>query len=347
MASRPEPAMPPVADSSHRSAPTPGSQAPTVPATDALNTMQLPSLTAAAPLLLRIVSHNIRYATTAPFRGEELWPIRLPHLSSQLHHLTAASPTIPTLLHLQEVLHSQLLDVLVSLNADLPPSSHWSHIGVHRSDGALAGEASPILYQPSILTPLSNHTTWLSPTPDVPSKGWDASSIRIVTHGIFHHIPTDTKLAFLSTHLDDQGTEARLHAAEMLIKIIAEYRAQGLHVVLAGDFNSQPQQEAYRRMTASDSGVVDVRGQVKDNKVYGENNTYTGFGYEDEPQSVIDFIFVDADSSASSGNTTAGEGKGDGRKWKVNGYAVMPNKFADVGVFISDHRAVVADLELS
>ncbi|KAJ6263151.1 hypothetical protein Dda_1711 [Drechslerella dactyloides] len=303
--------------------------------------MQLSSLTAAAPLLLRIVSHNIRYATTAPFRGEELWPVRLPHLTSQLHHLTASSPTIPTVLHLQEVLHSQLVDVLSSLNADLPPSSHWSSIGVHRNDGKLAGEASPILYQPSILTPLTNETTWLSPTPTVPSKGWDASSIRIVTHGIFRHTPTNTTLAFLSTHLDDQGSVARLHAAEMLISIIAEYRAQGLHVVLAGDFNSEPTQEAYRRMAASDSGVVDVRSRVTGGRVYGENNTYTGFGHDKDPESVIDFIFVDDEAPA---NATA---KGDGRKWKVNGYAVMPNKFADVGVFISDHRAVVADLELS
>ncbi|KAF3901375.1 hypothetical protein ABW21_db0209102 [Orbilia brochopaga] len=293
-------------------------------------------IAAAAPFLLRLVTHNIRYATTHPFRGEELWSARIPHLAAQLHHLTAFSPTIPTVIHLQEVLHPQLLDVLNSLNADLPPAAHWSSIGLHRDDGKLAGEASPILYQPSILTPLTNRTTWLSPTPNVPSKGWDASSIRIVTHGIFHHIPSDTKLAFLSTHLDDQGTVARLHAAEIIVSIIAEYRAQGLHVVLAGDFNSEPTQEAYKRMTAADSGVVDVRGRAGA-RVYGENNTYTGFN-EEETQTVIDFIFVDDEKSGN---------KDDGRKWKVNGYAVMPNKFNDVGVFLSDHRAVVADLELA
>jgi hypothetical protein len=44
---------------------------------------------------------------------------------------------------------------------------------------------------------------------------------------------------------------------------------------------------------------------------------------------VLDFVFV-------------GKGEGKGRI-EVEGYAVLPNRFDD-GVFVSDHRAVVADL---
>ncbi|KAF3933524.1 Nocturnin [Dactylellina cionopaga] len=304
-----------------------------------------------SPLHLRIISHNIRYATANPFRGEEPWPSRLPLLISQLYHITSASASVPTIICLQEVLHNQLTDILTNLNSSLPSALHWTSIGAHRDDGDQAGEASPVIYQPSIFTLISSTTTWLSPTPTVPSKGWDAASIRILTHGIFQHIPSGEKLVFMSTHLDDQGSVSRLHAAEMIITIVSEYTtAQRLPVVLAGDFNSEITQEAYKRLAKDDSGVSDVRDFVSGEKVYGEENTYTGFGYEGESEKRIDFIFVNdsvqrAEGSGSSQHTTGAENAGK-KLWKVNGYAVMPNKFKDIGVFISDHRAVVADLEL-
>ncbi|KAK6348178.1 hypothetical protein TWF718_005991 [Orbilia javanica] len=295
------------------------------------------------PLPLRIISHNIRYATTSPFRGEEPWSTRLPLLISQLHHLTSVSPSIPSIICLQEVLHNQLTDILSTLNSNLPPHLHWASIGLHRDDGHLSGEASPILYQPTIFTPQTNNTTWLSPTPDKPSKGWDAASIRIITHGIFKHIPSSREIVFMSTHLDDQGSQSRFHAAGMIIKIASEYEERGLPVVLAGDFNSEITQEAYKRLAEEDSGVVDVKNYVGWARAYGEQNTYTGFGYEGEPETRIDFIFVNDSVAKSPYQGTESEAKKD---WNVTGYAVMPNIFKDIGVFVSDHRAVVADLEL-
>ncbi|KAF3223181.1 hypothetical protein TWF192_003131 [Orbilia oligospora] len=301
-----------------------------------------------SPLPLRIISHNIRYATTSPFRGEEPWPTRLPLLISQLHHLTSATPSIPSIICLQEVLHSQLTDIITTLNSNLPPNLHWASIGLHRDDGHLSGEASPVLYQPTIFHPQTNNTTWLSPTPDKPSKGWDAASIRIITHGIFKHLPTDREIVFMSTHLDDQGSKSRFHAAEMIINIVSEYVKQGLPVVLAGDFNSEVTQEAYKRLAEEDSGVVDVKNHVGWAETYGERNTYTGFGYEGESEKVIDFIFLNDSVSKQVQQGENSEGKTSVAKkdWKVTGYAVMPNKFKDIGVFVSDHRAVVADLEL-
>ncbi|KAF3195784.1 hypothetical protein TWF225_000164 [Orbilia oligospora] len=300
------------------------------------------------PLPLRIISHNIRYATTSPFRGEEPWPTRLPLLISQLHHLTSATPSIPSIICLQEVLHSQLTDIITTLNSNLPPKLHWASIGLHRDDGHLSGEASPVLYQPTIFHPQTNNTTWLSPTPDKPSKGWDAACIRIITHGIFKHLPTDREIVFMSTHLDDRGSKSRFHAAEMIINIVSEYVKQGLPVVLAGDFNSEVTQEAYKRLAEEDSGVVDVKNYVGWAETYGERHTYTGFGYEGESEKVIDFIFLNGSVSrqVQQGENSEGETSVAKKDWKVTGYVVMPNKFKDIGVFVSDHRAVVADLEL-
>ncbi|KAF3183419.1 hypothetical protein TWF751_004195 [Orbilia oligospora] len=270
------------------------------------------------PLPLRIISHNIRYATTSPFRGEEPWPTRLPLLISQLHHLTSATPSIPSIICLQEVLHSQLTDIITTLNSNLPPKLHWASIGLHRDDGHLSGEASPVLYQPTIFHPQTNNTTWLSPTPDKPSKGWDAACIRIITHGIFKHLPTDREIVFMSTHLDDRGSKSRFHAAEMIINIVSEYVKQGLPVVLAGDFNSEVTQEAYKRLAEEDSGVVDVKNYVGWAETYGERHTYTGFGYEGESEKVIDFIFLNGSVSrqVQQGENSEGETSVAKKDWK-------------------------------
>lgn len=91
----------------------------------------------------RLITHNIRYATEHPFPGEEFWSIRRPTLCSELS-FQAAVPA--TFICLQEVLHSQLMDITSSLNH----GDKWSYIGVGRDDGVAAGEYSPILYRPSV-----------------------------------------------------------------------------------------------------------------------------------------------------------------------------------------------------
>jgi endonuclease/exonuclease/phosphatase family metal-dependent hydrolase len=100
-------------------------------------------------------------------------------------------------------------------------------------------------------------------------------------------------------------------------------------VFLAGDFNSEPTQEAYMKLAGADSPVQDVMGIALE-KMYGHKNTFTGFGYEDKPEKRIDFLFI-------------GPRKADG--WKVKSYAVLESRFED-GVYNSDHRAVVGDFIL-
>jgi endonuclease/exonuclease/phosphatase family metal-dependent hydrolase len=132
----------------------------------------------------------------------------------------------------------------------------------------------------------------------------------------------------MNTHMDDQGTKAREEGAKLIIKYIQQYQKQypAASVFLAGDFNSETDQEAYKVFSASDSPIRDLREQTVAEERYGDNNTFTGFGY-DKPTR-IDFLFL---------------GKGQG--WQANGYAVLENKFED-RVYNSDHRAVVGDVTL-
>ncbi|RPA95003.1 hypothetical protein L873DRAFT_1699609 [Choiromyces venosus 120613-1] len=283
-------------------------------------------------LSLRIYTHNIRYATPNPFPHEAPWAIRLPRILSSIL-FTCDSGNTSALICLQEVLHSQLLSILALL-----PSS-YAYIGRARDDGAEAGEYSPIIYDRTIWSLDHSRTLWLSPTPDRPSKGWDAASIRILTIGHFAHLQSARRVVVFNTHLDDQGAAARRESARMIVKEVAQQRV-GWAAVLAGDMNSPDNDEAYKILTAHGSRLRDARDDVPPRKRYGHENTFSGFGNEDEVPQRIDFVFA---AASEGGEEDEARGK---PLWAVNSYAVLENKFDDE-IYSSDHRPVVVDLILS
>ncbi|KAJ9649004.1 hypothetical protein H2199_000917 [Coniosporium tulheliwenetii] len=254
------------------------------------------------PLPIRLITHNIRYATARPFKGEEKWPVRLPKLLAELKFNTLHNPE--AFICLQEALHHQLVDILQGLNSGIAdPKQQWSYVGVGRDDGKQAGEYSPILFRRTSWEVREFETIWLSETPDVPSKGWDAGSIRILTKAVFQHRESGREVRGFNTHLDDRGEKARLEAAKMIVKEVERDHAE-LPVFLAGDMNSETHQEAYRVLNSPESPLRDLRDAVP-------------------------------------------EGRGPKGKdmWDVKGYAVLESRFED-GVYSSDHRAVVGDVEL-
>jgi endonuclease/exonuclease/phosphatase family metal-dependent hydrolase len=273
-------------------------------------------------LPIRLLTHNIRYATGSPFRGEETWAIRAPRLINELRYNTLYNPE--AFICLQEVLNNQLNDILSGLNNGT--SDEWAYYGVGREDGKTKGEYSPILYRPSIWKLRDSKTIWLSETPDQPSKGWDASSTRILTITKFKHIESGQDIVALNTHLDDQGSKSRLESAKIIAGQVE--KVAPLPVFLAGDFNSEPGQEAYSTLCAENSPVYDLHDQKSSSARYGHKYTFTGFGHEFEPKKRIDFLFLS---------------KGD--VWETRGYSVLESRFED-GVFNSDHRAVVGDVLL-
>lgn len=296
---------------------------------------------------LRVLTKNIRYDTgCSPFKGERPWSERAPRILSELHY---NARNLDAFICLQEVLDNQLIDLLSGLNSGNSATSEagagaWAYIGVGRNDGYRAGEYSPIFYRPSVWELRHWETVWLSETPDVPSKSWDAASIRIVTIGVFtHHVSRQTVLA-LNTHLDDQGSRSRFEAAHIILRKIEEYRTGRLGniisaVFLAGDLNSEESQEAHSVLTAKESPLLDSAALVNKADSYGNHITWTGFGYEPEEPSRIDYVFLGPAQGVDS------EGRRRGLPWGIEGYAVLANRFDD-GVFNSDHRAVVVDVSL-
>lgn len=334
-------------------------------------------------IVVRVLTHNIRYATSSPFKNEKPWKERWPLIVSQFQYHTrfyhdtksaqnddltgTSSDRFNTsFICMQEVLHNQLSDILHSLNGNIEQGSRtklpvWAYIGVGREDGKTKGEYSPILYPVQVFDLLHFENTWLSPTPNEPSKGWDAGSERILTTGVFEHKLTKKRVAVFNTHLDNAGPKSREKSVAIIIDIIERTRSDwanstetsrpngddGLEYILTGDFNSFPTQEAYKAIEASKK-MVDVHEIVPAAQRYGNEITFTGFEPDTDKDKDdigrIDFIWLGPRSRVGSarskdlGQTSAG--------WKVQGYAVLPNVFDD-GAFCSDHRCVVVDAVLS
>lgn len=271
---------------------------------------------------LRLVSYNVRNANPFPVAGEQPWRVRSPKLCTQLRFITAGHDN--AFLCLQECFLSQIKDINARLGAE------WAYVGRGRDARETDGEFSPIFYRPGVWECTHSETRWLSETPHKPSRGWDAALNRIVTIGEFTHRATGTKVVVMSTHFDHMGVKARENSARLLISIGKEWsgRAELAAVLIGGDFNSTPDDGAYQMMVAEGSGMSDISDLVPPEGRYGNHLTYTSFGEPSEWPQRIDFLFIQEPRAA-----------------QIKTFGVLANSFDD-NVRISDHRPVVADMDI-
>jgi endonuclease/exonuclease/phosphatase family metal-dependent hydrolase len=285
-----------------------------------------------APLNLRIITFNIRYAASAS-TYEQPWSVRGPlvidQVSATANTTTTTTGTVP-IIGMQEVLHEQLVDITAGLGPE------WRYIGTGRDDGAEAGEYCPLFYRSDRVTLLDSAQKWLSPTPDVPSYWPGAGSRRYVLVGVFEDKATGRRFIAANTHLDNARSEARSEGVRILLGVIRAVQKKwgssggDLPVTLSGDFNSQPGEDAYKAMV--DDGYLEEVYTLADEKVrFGPYETYTGFVPDEVPEvrQRIDFIWVGPNATAT---------------WDVLRYEVVDNVVD--GVYISDHRSVFSDVAL-
>lgn len=163
-------------------------------------------------------------------------------------------------------------------------------------DGGVTGEHSAILYRTARLEVLATGDFWFSPTPDVPSPGWDAPGFhRLCTWARLRDRATGATFAMLNAHLDHEGARARAESARLLLARIEAVAGSG-PVVVTGDLNAEPGAEPLRVLLGG--GLVDTRA-ASTTPPTGPETTFTELPDPDHPapgvRRRIDYVLVTPD----------------------------------------------------
>ena len=233
----------------------------------------------ACPEPILAMTYNIRLDT--PIDGENAWNHRRDNLAGQILVLR------PALLGMQEVLPNQRADLEAALQ-------RYDFVGGGRDDGQLAGEASPIAIDRSQFRTLSSGTFWLSPTPDIPSIGWDAAFRRVVTWAHVERRTDGAKLLVVNTHWDHVGAVARSESGKQIARWIEANSRPRESIVLLGDFNTDAKDPAIIRMV-QDAHLEPAATQGISDLAAPSQSSFNNFDPLPAPGTVIDHVFVSSE----------------------------------------------------
>ena len=255
---------------------------------------------------MKVITYNIRYNN--PSDKENSWPNRRDDVLKLLKGHKA------DIFDVQEALYDQVMDLKDGMKG-------FDYVGVGRDDGNINGEFSAIFYNSNRYVLLENGTFWLSKTPKIPSKSWDAALNRICTWARLRELETHKTFYVFNTHFDHQGVTARKKSALLILKKIGEIVQRKEPVILTGDFN----------LTSEEKPLVLIRQKLKDsrqvslNAPKGPAGTFNGFDFQSKLESRIDYLFIN-------------------KYIEVINYAVLTD--SREGRYPSDHLPVLIEVQL-
>ena len=256
----------------------------------------------------KIMTYNIRLDLASD--GENAWSNRKDYFCSQLGFYE------PDVFGIQEALPNQVIDIASAL-------TKYNYIGIGR-DGIGKGESSNIFYKKHRFELLQESTFWLSETPEVMSKGWDAALNRVCTYALLKDKKTKKIFWVFNTHFDHIGELARTNSIQLILSKIKTLNTKNFPVFFMGDFNSEPTEERIVNLKKEMLDTYDVSIE----KPFGPTGTFNAFKHNEAVTKRIDYIFLSKNS-----------------KLKVKKIAVLSDS-KDLK-YPSDHLPVYAEFEFN
>ena len=274
-------------------------------------------LAACSAAEIRVMSYNIRLGVAKD--GDNAWENRKSATPAMLRDIR------PAVFGVQEAYDFQISYILEQC-------PEYKAVGVGRDDGLEKGEHMSVFYDNTRIELVEWGTYWLSETPDEPSYGWDAACRRTATWTLLKDKKSGKKFYFVNTHLDHKGKLARKNGLALIYNRIKEMNPKGLPMVLTGDFNVLPDDEA---LTDISQLMLSARFNAEDADTIGSFNGFARNEFSDADASMdkeevlktlwpIDYIYYsDFD--------------------KCLCFRVVTKTYDDKP-FISDHYPIYADL---
>lgn len=221
---------------------------------------------------IKVMTYNIRLDLKSD--GVNAWDKRKDFITAQIDFYE------PDVFGVQEARPNQVKDIAKAL-------PEYSFIGVGRDDNN-TGEASDIFYKKKRFTVKRSGTFWLSETPDIVSKGWDAAYNRICTYALLLDRKNEKQFWYFNTHLDNVGVMARRKGVELILAKMKELNTSNLPVIFTGDLNTAPTDSLIKYMKIQ---MTDTR-EVSMHKAFGPSGSFNDFKHDEPVTLLIDYIFI-------------------------------------------------------
>lgn len=220
----------------------------------------------------KVMSYNIRVDNLTD--GINSWDSRKKELYELINFYN------PDFLGIQEGMFKQVQFLSKNLK-------NYSYIGFGRDGKEVQSEAVPIFFNNAKFELIKKETFWLSETPEIVSKGWDANYNRISTYGIFRNKITNDTIHIFNCHFDHMGELARKNSSKLIIKKINQYGLSDNSVIVMGDLNCLPEDKPYKILNKSLGDAL----KISEQKPYGPRGTWNGFDTNKIISERIDYIF--------------------------------------------------------
>jgi endonuclease/exonuclease/phosphatase family metal-dependent hydrolase len=219
---------------------------------------------------LKVMSYNIRLGTAKD--GTNSWEYRYPATALML------KDQMPDVFGVQEAFNFQIKFIEENF-------TDYDSFGVGRDNGKSEGEFMSIFWNKKTVKMIKGGTFWLSETPEKPSMGWDAACKRTATWALMKDKNTGKLFYFVNTHLDHRGAEARRKGLELIVSRIDEINPKGYPMILTGDFNIKPDNEALVGLEQRMQSARKIAPKTDNNA------TFNNWG-KAKSDMVIDYIYV-------------------------------------------------------
>ena len=230
---------------------------------------------------LKVMSYNIRMGVAKD--GTNSWEYRYPATAMML------KDQMPDVFGVQEAFNFQIKFIEENF-------TDYDSFGVGRDNGKSEGEFMSIFWNKKTVKMIKGGTFWLSETPEKPSMGWDAACKRTATWALMKDKNTGKLFYFVNTHLDHKGAEARRKGLELIVSRIDEINPKGYPMILTGDFNIKPDNEALVGLEQRMQSARKIAPKTDNNA------TFNNWG-KAKSDMVIDYIYVSGFSSCPEYHT--------------------------------------------
>ena len=230
---------------------------------------------------LKVMSYNIRMGVAKD--GTNSWEYRYPATAMML------KDQMPDVFGVQEAFNFQIKFIEENF-------TDYDSFGVGRDNGKSEGEFMSIFWNKKTVKMIKGGTFWLSETPEKPSMGWDAACKRTATWALMKDKNTGKLFYFVNTHLDHKGAEARRKGLELIVSRIDEINPKGYPMILTGDFNIKPDNEALVGLEQRMQSARKIAPKTDNNA------TFNNWG-KAKSDMVIDYIYVSGFSACPEYHT--------------------------------------------